>query len=549
MSDEPHGQTGGSDSERARRGPVGAARLLGRRGSGAAAASAAASAAADAAADAAAAAVSSAAAGRHRGAVSPLDEAGDGRGGDAPRRASIADSVASSESEASEPAAGTAGTVGDVGLRSDERDAAGAARVPASMSAGMLATSGVRLTTQSRPTLPALSRHAPADHGRIDADVAPLLFGAGSHTAQVWPYERCHLLVIATQECQKGIDKAAARREWERHLCAFLGDAYRLVRGEGLGGVHLAVFVRADVAAHVHAADSGRVATGIGNVLTNKGSAAICVMFDTKSLLFVGSHFAAHQSKVEARNRDYDRTETDLSVGTSWRSGAAGQSGDSGGAAATVEGGSGDAPRLSQRFDYTFWCGDLNYRINGTRALVDSLLEDGRLEVLINNDQLRNEMRRGRVFQGFHEAPITFMPTYKFDVAPAASGGGGSRPSARMGYDSSRKARIPAWTDRILFRARAEADMAGSGLGQGSRHGSGSGGAAKAIVPIVYDSRMEVEVSDHKPVVGVFAVDCVVPEAGSEDRALLGSGDGLGSAEGDDAEAAAPRSACWCIVQ
>lgn len=55
-------------------------------------------------------------------------------------------------------------------------------------------------------------------------------------------------------------------------------------------------------------------------------------------------------------------------------------------------------------------------------------------------DQLRAEMAAGRTFIAMQEAPITFRPTYKFNkVEP-------------YDYDSSEKRRVPAWTDRILFR-------------------------------------------------------------------------------------------------
>lgn len=51
--------------------------------------------------------------------------------------------------------------------------------------------------------------------------------------------------------------------------------------------------------------------------------------------------------------------------------------------------------------------------------------------------QLNLQMVAGLAFPFYSEARITFMPTYKFDI-------GTDR------YDTSEKARIPAWTDRIL---------------------------------------------------------------------------------------------------
>ena len=62
-------------------------------------------------------------------------------------------------------------------------------------------------------------------------------------------------------------------------------------------------------------------------------------------------------------------------------------------------------------------------------------------------DQLRGEMAAGRAFAGMAEAPITFRPTYKFDRHSLDP----------FGYDSSEKRRVPAWTDRILFRGSAPA--------------------------------------------------------------------------------------------
>ncbi len=57
-------------------------------------------------------------------------------------------------------------------------------------------------------------------------------------------------------------------------------------------------------------------------------------------------------------------------------------------------------------------------------------------------DQLLKHKQAGSIFRFLHEAPITFAPTYKFDKGDPD----------RLAYDSSEKQRVPAWTDRILFR-------------------------------------------------------------------------------------------------
>ena len=46
-----------------------------------------------------------------------------------------------------------------------------------------------------------------------------------------------------------------------------------------------------------------------------------------------------------------------------------------------------------------------------------------------------------KVFCAFHEGKIAFAPTYKYDLFSDD-------------YDTSEKMRIPAWTDRVLWRRR-----------------------------------------------------------------------------------------------
>lgn len=70
-------------------------------------------------------------------------------------------------------------------------------------------------------------------------------------------------------------------------------------------------------------------------------------------------------------------------------------------------------------------------------------------------------------FQNFQEGKINFNPTYKFDVRTSK-------------YDSSKKNRVPAYCDRILWK----------------RH--------QKLTQTYYDSVCEVNFTDHKPVVAHF---------------------------------------------
>ena len=90
--------------------------------------------------------------------------------------------------------------------------------------------------------------------------------------------------------------------------------------------------------------------------------------------------------------------------------------------------------------DNIFWLGDLNYRLAGldTNEVKEYLNENNLIE-LQKNDQFYQQRHQRKVFVGFQEGAITFPPTYKYDPGTNS-------------WDSSEKARPPAWTDRVLWQ-------------------------------------------------------------------------------------------------
>ncbi|KAL4298239.1 hypothetical protein GQ457_12G008160 [Hibiscus cannabinus] len=130
--------------------------------------------------------------------------------------------------------------------------------------------------------------------------------------------------------------------------------------------------------------------------------------------------------------------------------------------------------------DMIVFLGDFNYRLFGisydeARDFVSQRCFDW----LREKDQLRAEMKAGKVFQGMREAIIRFPPTYKFER---------HRPGL-AGYDSGEKKRIPAWCDRVIYRDNR----------------AGPAGECSLECPIIssillYEACMDVTESDHKPV-------------------------------------------------
>jgi hypothetical protein len=99
-------------------------------------------------------------------------------------------------------------------------------------------------------------------------------------------------------------------------------------------------------------------------------------------------------------------------------------------------------------FDCLIFFGDLNYRLELPRLEVELMKaslgsmdkdhKDNAIEGILAYDQLNRERISGRAFQGYSEGKISFMPTFKYDKGSDE-------------FDTSSKARPPAWTDRVLF--------------------------------------------------------------------------------------------------
>lgn len=64
------------------------------------------------------------------------------------------------------------------------------------------------------------------------------------------------------------------------------------------------------------------------------------------------------------------------------------------------------------------------------------------LENILQYDQLRKQQRESKAFVGFKEGNINFLPTYKYDVGTVGV------------WDSSEKARVPSWCDRVLWKVK-----------------------------------------------------------------------------------------------
>ncbi|TKX25203.1 inositol-1,4,5-trisphosphate 5-phosphatase-like protein [Elsinoe australis] len=192
-----------------------------------------------------------------------------------------------------------------------------------------------------------------------------------------------------------------------------LGDEeYVLLRGGQLVGASLSVFVKAGILSYIKNVEGSLKKTGMSGIAGNKGAVAIRMDYANTSICLVTAHLAAGFANYEERNQDY-RT---ISHGLRFQ-----------------------RNRTIEDHDSIIWLGDFNYRIGMSNERTRQMVKIGDLEGLYENDQLHLQMMHGKTFPHYSEARITFLPTYKYDLGTDY-------------YDSSEKARIPAWCDRILSK-------------------------------------------------------------------------------------------------
>ncbi|TGO31940.1 hypothetical protein BHYA_0378g00040 [Botrytis hyacinthi] len=252
-------------------------------------------------------------------------------------------------------------------------------------------------------------------------------------------------------------------RNWRDFLTRCLddyvqGEIYHLLHTANLVGLFTCVFVRSPLLPRIKNINAAEIKRGMGGLHGNKGALILRFMLDDTSMCFINCHLAAGQTQTKDRNTDISMilesqvlpAERDHSVRID----------------SFVGGGDGT---MILDHEICILNGDLNYRIDTMgRDTVVNAVKANNLAKLLERDQLLASKRKNPWFRlrAFHELPITFAPTYKYDVGTD-------------NYDTSEKKRAPAWCDRLLYRGHNRVEQ------------------------LDY-RRHEVRVSDHRPVTGLF---------------------------------------------
>ncbi|XP_020571774.1 type II inositol polyphosphate 5-phosphatase 15-like [Phalaenopsis equestris] len=299
-------------------------------------------------------------------------------------------------------------------------------------------------------------------------------------------------LAMAAAKETVGLEGSANGQWWLDTIGRTLdeGTSFERVGSRQLAGLLIGAWARKNLRSNVGDVDAAAVACGFGRAIGNKGAVGLRMRVFDRVFCFVNCHFAAHLEAVSKRNADFDHVYRTLSF---TRPFVGPNPGSAGATSVQVHRGgystasqSDEKPELSDA-DMVVFMGDFNYRLFGlsydeARDMVSQRCFDW----LRDKDQLRAEMKAGKVFQGMREGQIKFPPTYKFEKhQPGLSA-----------YDSSEKKRIPAWCDRILYRDNRSISVAECSL------------ECPVVSSIaLYDGCMDVTDSDHKPVRCIFSIE------------------------------------------
>lgn len=249
------------------------------------------------------------------------------------------------------------------------------------------------------------------------------------------------VIALGFQECKK-----MKRKAWIKTINKMLEQAgFALLAFESMWEMFILVFVAHQLLPKVSRVVKMGKATGIANMLGNKGGVLVSFSIEDTSYCFLSCHLAASPHKISARNQNM----SDL---------------------LRLKPRHSDID-LAQEFDYTFVFGDLNYRTDEDFFQAVDMLRHNNISSLLLTDQLVKQQQDNAVLTHFSEGEIHFKPTYRV---------------IRDTHEwSNKKNQTPSWTDRILYKA------------------------FRPIEVCKYDSIVDALGSDHRPVFGSYVTQAV----------------------------------------
>lgn len=279
---------------------------------------------------------------------------------------------------------------------------------------------------------------------------------------QDWLKPGCDIYLIGVEECcyTSPPGFSSCFEHWHDLVQSSLPSLLTLCRHD-MGHCQILFLATERVSKSIHSVVASHEETGLGGLYSNKGGLALSFWIGDNAICFVSSHLAAHQCNVSRRNLDSAHIIEGICLTT-------------------------DSQRpLTNQFQHVIWVGDLNYRLDIERKECLELIQNHCWEKLQEYDQLLKVQADGEAFCNFREGPLNFAPTYQHIPGEAVDPETGLRP-----YDD-RKARVPSWTDRVLWRSFPDMEL--------------------ELEPGSYSSSPQICTSDHSPVGAIFRMSVMRP--------------------------------------
>lgn len=342
------------------------------------------------------------------------------------------------------------------------------------------------------------------NHNPKDEEIKPRLLGGKQIGLYVLGLQEIVDLNLTKEYMTRAVyTDNSATEKWQAALEAAMPAGYQLVVSEQMFGLLLLVYASPEIAPTISNVSTKQIGTGIGGWFANKGAVSTRLLLgETTRMVFVNSHLASGATSANLDRRCADAkhivsktsfdpvvhagVESDENEGIGDEDFAfwfgdlnyrldglpgddirrllmlhtRGEYGSSDDKPVTLPEGEGViVMRSSESDDDTTAQSSVHSRdesFDTTSSLPDpdDFPEDpsqdpaslqATLDSLLPHDQLRRVIKERKAFhEGWREGPITFLPTYKYDVGTTGL------------FDSSEKQRAPSWCDRILFRTRKD---------------------------------------------------------------------------------------------
>ena len=233
---------------------------------------------------------------------------------------------------------------------------------------------------------------------------------------------------------------------WQNVVLATLNAKRRAhyvpVQSQDMVGCLICLFAQEHMLPYLKSLTRDTVKVGFGNMSGNKGGVLIRLQIEDTSLVFWNCHLESGMEQTEARLRQLEDICERAFVGYK-RGKSVGE------------------------HDVKVLMGDLNFRISLRNTEVHSLISSRSYPRLHQFDQLLASQPHHPLLSQYQEGFLSFAPTYKYDQNSEE-------------YDTSKKMRIPAWCDRVLY-------------------------SGKGVVLVSY-RRTETRYSDHRPVSATMVI-------------------------------------------